>query len=174
MSLLDSPQGFGGTLVVLLGGGLKLLTAYLEWRKGREVKKATSKVPPSPQLEPPKTDPAVLARLDCMDAANALSVSLMHTRLAVDERDRRIRDLERELADMAGRLRVLEAAKGIADSLIHAKNQDIARLQDELTRLRFRPRSGVTELPAEHEHRDASTSSTLQDALPTPLRPPRR
>jgi hypothetical protein len=157
MGFLDSPQGVGGALVVLLGGGLKLLTAYLEWRKGREVKRATSQVPPSPQLTPPTTDPHALARLDRVEHESALSVALVRERQAVD-------DLRRELVETRAERDQLTVELRAAMALI-------GRLRVELVRAKARSRSAAVEVGAA-EHRDASQAGPLQDAIRTPLRPP--
>lgn len=172
MSLLESPEGVGGAVVVLLGGGLKLVTAYLEWRKTRDAKRAMSLVPPSPQVRPPESDPGVLARLDQLDAQNVLSVALHHARSAVDDRDRRIAQLEREVGTLATQLKIERAGRGIANGLLRAKDEQILRLQEDVARERARRRGSPVEVSAA-EYRDASEAGSIQDSLRTPLRPPK-
>lgn len=172
MSILDSGPGSLATIATVIVTVVRLAIAVAKrWRATQD--RAMSDVPPSPQYAPPPTDPTVLARLDCMDAANALSVALHHARSEVDERDRLIRELEREKADLATQLKIERAGRGIANDLLRAKDEHIVRLQRELAVARARTRGAVVVEVSEAEHRDASQAGSLADALPTPLRPPR-
>lgn len=155
MNILDSPQGVGAGLVVLLGGALKALTAYLEWRNRREQRRV-SKIPPSPQLAPPQPDPHALARLDRIEHETALSVALYRERQAVD-------DLRRELAET-------RAERDQLTVELRAERALTARLRSELARAKARGRGVAVEVSVA-EHRDASQAGTLQDSLQTPLRP---
>lgn len=170
--IADNAPAAGGFLLTVLYAIGHIIVWYSKRLRKRD-EAAMVKVPPSPQLQPPQIDHGVLARLDCMDAANAMSVELHHTRSTLDERDRRIRELERENADLVTRLKIADAAKGIADSLLRAREEHIAWLQEDLAKERTRRRGGVIEV-SEAEYRDASQAGPLADALPTPLRPPRR
>lgn len=171
MSILDSGPGSLTAMATVIVFVVRLAVAVAQrWRATQD--RAMSDVPPSPQLGPPKTDPTILARLDRMDAANALSVALHHARADVDERDRRIRELEQERADLATQLKIERAGRAIANDLLRAKDEAIVRLQEDLARARTRARGEVVEV-SRAEYRDASEAGPIQDALATPLRPPR-
>lgn len=171
LNILDSPEGMGGAAVVLLGGGLKLVTAYLEWRKTRDAKRAMSLVPPSPQLQPPgpAVDAAVLARLDRAEQHDALTTALLRERWTVDQRDRELADARRELAAKTLALELEQAGHGITREQLRARDDLVARLRAELDRARRRRGAVETTSPV---HRDASQAGPLQDALRTPIRPP--
>lgn len=172
MNILDSGPGSLSLMATAIVFVVRLAIAVAKrWRATRD--KAMTTVPPSPQFQPPPTDPTVLARLDCMDAANAMSVALHHARANVDERDRRIRELERREAELETQVKIERAGRAIANDLLRAKDERIVRLQEELARERTKRRGGVIEVAAEHEYRDASQAGPLADALPTPLRPPK-
>lgn len=166
--LLDSPAGAGGAAVVLLGAVLKAITAYLEWRKTRDAKRAMSLVPPSPQVRPPETDPGVLARLDRAEQHDALTTALLRERWTVSDRDRELAELRRELAAKTLALELEQAGHAIVRDQLRQRDDLVARLRTDLERARRR--RGAVETPTP-EHRDASQAGPIQDVLRTPLRP---
>lgn len=155
MWLIDSTPGSIATYASIIVGVYRLAIAVAKrWRATQD--RAMSEVPPSPQLEPPPPDPAVLRRLDAIEHESALSVALVRERGVVD-------DLRRELLE----------TRAERDQLLvelRAERALTARLRAEI-RAR-RARGAAVEVSAA-EHRDASQAGPLQDSLQTPLRPPR-
>lgn len=157
MNIADDGASVGGMAASTLAALYYLLTTWAKWHKARAMAKEMAEVKPSPQLEPPKTDPHVLTRLDRVEHESALSVALVRERQAVD-------DLRRELAETRAERDQLVVELRAARALVE-------RLRAEV---RARSRRGVAVEVSAAEHRDASQAGTLQDALQTPLRPPRR
>jgi hypothetical protein len=153
VNILDSGPGSLTGMAAVIVFVIRLVVAVAKrWRATQD--KAMSQVPPSPQLEPPKTDPHVLTRLDRVEHESALSVALVRERQAVD-------DLRRELSE----------TRAQRDQLVvelRASRALVERLRAEI-RAR-RARGAAVEVSAA-EHRDASQAGPLQDSLKTPLRP---
>lgn len=157
MNILDSGPGSLTGMAAVIVFVIRLVVAVAKrWRATQD--KAMSMVPPSPQLEPPKPDPHILARMDRVEHESALSVALFRERQAVD-------DLRRELAETRAERDQLVVELRAAHALV-------GRLRSELAKAKARGRGVAVEVSAA-EHRDASQAGPLQDALKTPLRPPR-
>lgn len=153
MNILDSGPGSLTGMAAVIVFVVRLVVAVAKrWRATQD--KAVQAVPPSPQLEPPKSDPHGLQRMDRVEHESALSVALVRERQAVDE-------LRRELVETRGE------RDRLAVELRHARAL-VERLRAEL---RAKSRRGAAVEVSAAEHRDASQAGTLQDSLQTPLRP---
>jgi hypothetical protein len=169
MSSGPEAGGWIGMAVTALGSLIVWLHKHYEDRRRKTAMAAvprTSLAPPGPAV-----DAAVLARLQHVEEHQALTAALSRAGWQVDEAERELAALRLENARLATQLKIERAGRGIADSLIRAKDEHIARLAEDLARERTRRRGGAIEVAAEHEHRDASQAGPLADGLPTPLRP---
>lgn len=153
--IADDAPTIGGMASGTLAALYYLLTTFVRWHKARAIAKEQAKVPPSPQLEPPPPDPAVLRRLDAIEHESALSVALVRERGVVDDLRRELVETRRERDQLLVELRAERALT--------------ARLRAEI---RARRNRGAVEVSAA-EHRDASQAGPLQDSLDT-RRPPKR
>lgn len=170
-NLADDAPTAGGSLIAVLSALGWLVVRAAKWLQERDRARKMASVPPS-QLAPPgpAVDAAVLARLRSLEEHSTLSAELARKGWVVDELEATVRALRRDLERLATQLRSERAAGAIKDSLLAAKDARIARLEDDLARHRLR----VVEVAADGEHMDAAESGPLQDALKTPIRPPKR
>ncbi len=167
-NLADDGPAAGGSLVAVLSALGWLVVRAARWLQERDRARRMASVPPT-QLAPPgpAVDAAVLARLRSLEEHSTLSAELARKAWAMDDLERTVHALRRDLERLATQLRSERAAGAIKDSLLAAKDARIARLEEDLARHRLR----VVEVGADSEHRDAAEGGPLQEALKTPLRP---
>jgi hypothetical protein len=171
--LADSGPAAGGTVLAVLSSLGYLVIWLAKWLRDRDRTRAMQSVPRTSLAPPgPAVDATVLARLRQLEEHQTLSAELARAGWQVDEAERELAALRLENGRLATQLKIERAAKGIADSLLKAKDEHIVRLQEDLARERTKRRGGAIEVAAEHEYRDASQAGPLADGLPTPLRPP--
>ena len=170
--IADSGPAAGGFMLAVLYAIGHIIVAVSKWLKAREQAREMAAVPPTVVRPPgPDVDAAVLARLQRLEEHDVLTTALSRSEARVDDAERQIQELRRELERVTLQRNAERAVAALKDSLIRAKDERIARLAEDLARERTRRRGGAIEVAAEHEHRDASQAGELQDALKTPLRP---
>lgn len=174
-AIADSAPTVGGMIVGTLVALYQITTALAKWSQERARKRDMDAVPPTRLAPPgPAVDAAVIERLRHVEAHQQLAAELARREWSMADQDRELAALRAENAQLSTQLKIERAGRGIANELLRAKEERIARLEEDLARARARRPPAARELPPEHEHRDAAVSGELQDAIRTPLRPPAR
>jgi hypothetical protein len=174
--LLDSAPGMLATVASAVGTVIWFVGTAVRRYRALDIARKQSAIPPSPQIQSPgpAVDAAVLARLRSLEEHDVLTTALTRSEHRVDDLEQQVQELRREIERLTVKCNAERAISELRLSLLRAKNEHVARLQEDLARERSRRRGIAIEVAAEHEHRDASQAGQLQDAIRTPLRPPAR
>lgn len=173
MNLADDAPAAGATLLTALSSLATIVIAAAKWLQERERAKAMRSVPPTKAHLPSEAEQAAsLSRLRSIEDHHELTGALSRARWRMDDLELRVAELERENERLATQLKIERTGRSIANDLLRAKDEALARMRDELTKARARSRGAMVVEISAAEHRDASLRGDLQDALKTPLRPP--
>ena len=160
-----------GATVTVLG---YVIVRAAKWIEDRRRKTAMESVPHSTLPPPgPAVDAAVLRRLQRLEEHDVLTTALTRSERRVDDIEQLVQDLRRQIERLTVQRDAERAVNSLKDSMLEAKQSHIVRLEEDLARARVKRRGGAIEVSTAGEHQDASTISRLQEAIRTPLRPPR-